>query len=213
MRSFDRRLTIATATAVIVLAAGSTVAIAAASTPPGTAASRTPAVSCVAPSLRGAVVDVILSDMGARMRRAASSEAGRRGPMMGGPMMGGPMMGGSGRAPWTAMMQVRVTPSTAPAGVVSLRVSNTGQMTHELVVLPLPDGQAVGDRAVKSDGRVEEADSLGEVSRTCGAGSGDGLAPGETGWTTLRAPVGRYELVCNLPGHYAAGMSALLTLQ
>ena len=125
-------------------------------------------------------------------------------------MGGGPMMGGAAR---TTMMQVLVTPSTAPAGTVSLRVTNTGVMTHELVVLPLPDGQAVGDRAVGTDGRVDETGSLGEVSRTCGAGSGDGLASGSTGWTSLQLTAGRYELVCNLTGHYAAGMFALLTVE
>jgi hypothetical protein len=202
MRTLDRRLIIGAATAAVVLAAGSTLAMAAGSPTLGAA---TPAASCTPPSLPGAVVDVTLSDMGARRQRAPSSGAG-----MGGPMMGGPMMGGAAR---TTMMQVLVTPSTAPAGTVSLRVTNTGVMTHELVVLPLPDGQAVGDRAVGTDGRVDETGSLGEVSRTCGAGSGDGLASGSAGWTSLQLTAGRYELVCNLTGHYAAGMFALLTVE
>ena len=50
------------------------------------------------------------------------------------------------------------------------------------------------------------AGSVGEVSSSCGAGAGEGLTSGSTGWTTLTLPAGRYELVCNLPGHYAAGM-------
>ena len=202
MRAFDRRLIVGAAVAAVVLAAGSTLAMAAGSPTLGAA---TPAASCTPPSLPGAVVDVTLSDMGARRQRAPSSGAG-----MGGPMMGGPMMGGAAR---TTMMQVLVTPSTAPAGTVSLRVTNTGVMTHELVVLPLPDGQAVGDRAVGTDGRVDETGSLGEVSRTCGAGSGDGLASGSAGWTSLQLKAARYELVCNLTGHYAAGMFALLTVE
>ena len=206
MRAFDRRLIVGAAVAAVVLAAGSTLAMAAGSRTLGAA---TPAASCTPPSLPGAVIDVTLSDMGARMQRAPSSGAGMGGPMMGGPM-GAPMMGGAAR---TTMMQVLVTPSTAPAGTVSLRVTNTGVMTHELVVLPLPDGQAVGDRAVGTDGRVDETGSLGEVSRTCGAGSGDGLASGSAGWTSLQLTAGRYELVCNLTGHYAAGMFALLTVE
>jgi len=197
MRALDRRLIVGAAVAAVVFAAGSTLAMAAGSRTLGAA---TPAASCTPPSLPGAVVDVTLSDMGARRQRAPSSGAG----------MGGPMMGGAAR---TTMMQVLVTPSTAPAGTVSLRVTNTGVMTHELVVLPLPDGQAVGDRAVGTDGRVDETGSLGEVSRTCGAGSGDGLASGSAGWTSLQLTAGRYELVCNLTGHYAAGMFALLTVE
>ena len=38
----------------------------------------------------------------------------------------------------------------------------------------------------------------------------DGIAPGAAGWVTLHLDPGRYELICNLPGHYAAGMYAEL---
>lgn len=33
-----------------------------------------------------------------------------------------------------------------------------------------------------------------------------GIDPGAIGWVTVDLPRGAYELVCNLPGHYAAGM-------
>ena len=36
------------------------------------------------------------------------------------------------------------------------------------------------------------------------------IAPGTTGWTTITLPPGRYELICNIAGHYAAGMYAAL---
>lgn len=36
--------------------------------------------------------------------------------------------------------------------------------------------------------------------------------PRTAGWTTLDLPAGRYELICNLPGHYAAGMYTELTV-
>jgi uncharacterized cupredoxin-like copper-binding protein len=85
-------------------------------------------------------------------------------------------------------------------------VRNAGALTHELVVLPLPAGRAAGAHTVGADGRVDETGSLGEASRTCGAGEGDGIGSGATGWVTLRLQPGHYELVCNLPGHYAAGM-------
>ena len=82
MRGFDRRLIVGAAVAAVVLAAGSTLAMAAGSTTPGTATPTTPVVSCAAPSLPGAIVDVTLTDMGARMRGAATSGAGMGGPMM-----------------------------------------------------------------------------------------------------------------------------------
>lgn len=72
--------------------------------------------------------------------------------------------------------------------------------------MPLPSGQVAGQRPIGADGRIDESGGLGEASRTCAGGAGDGIAAGATGWTTLRLDPGRYELVCNLPGHYAAGM-------
>lgn len=118
----------------------------------------------------------------------------------------GAMMGGRSR------MGLVVDRTQVPAGTVSLVLANAGWRAHELVVLPLADGQQVGTRSVGADGTVDESASLGEASRTGAAGTGDGVEPGTAGWTTLDLPAGRYELVCNLPGHYAAGMYAELTV-
>ena len=74
------------------------------------------------------------------------------------------------------MMYIAATPGTVPHGTVSLRVSNAGMWINELVVLALPTGHGVGQRPVGADGKVDEQGSLGEVSRTCGAGAGDGIA-------------------------------------
>jgi len=166
------------AAAVLTLAAGSTVALAAAS---GAFRSRqaAPNGQCSAPALAGTVVDVALANMGGRM-----------------------MTGGS----TGGMMRVRASRQQVPAGTVSLRVANVGSLVHELIVLPLAPGQQVGQRAIGTDGRVDEAGSVGEASKTCGAGAGDGIDPGAIGWVTLDLAPGTYELLCNLPGHYAAGM-------
>lgn len=111
---------------------------------------------------------------------------------------GGGMMGNH-------MMNVADSPSTVASGDVSLIVWNAGMMVHEFIVLPLPSGGA-GTRPVGPHGQVSEAGSLGEASRSCGDGAGDGIAPGAASWTTLRLSPGPYELLCNLPGHYAMGM-------
>ena len=103
-------------------------------------------------------------------------------------------------------MRIFAIPENVSRGTMSIRVINTGALTHELVVLPLPAGQGIGQRPIGADGKVDEVGSLGEVSRTCGAGPGDGIVAGAAGWTTLNLEPGRYELVCNLPGHYASGM-------
>ena len=188
----NRRLLVGGMLAVLVLAAGSTVGLAAAGgafrgraanstwTPMGPAATRT---RCAAPTLAGALVDVTLVDMGGRM--------------------GGQMM--SGRR-GMGVARVFASPGVVAAGTVSLRVVNQGAATHELVVLPLLAGQAAGTRPVGADGRVDEIGSLGEASRSCSAGEGDGIVAGAMGWVTLTLRPGRYELMCNLPGHYTAGM-------
>ena len=139
-------------------------------------------LTCSAPaSLPGQRVTVTLADMG--MTR---------------------MMGGV--APLGAHMMLRAAPATVAAGKVSLVATNMGWRTHELVVLPLAAGATAGARVPGSDGKVDENGSLGEVSRSCAAGTGDGITAGAVGWVTLTLAPGRYELVCNLPNHYADGM-------
>jgi hypothetical protein len=86
--------------------------------------------------------------------------------------------------------------------------ANMGWRTHGLVVLPLADGAAAGRRVPGGDGRIDEAGSAVEASAGCAAG--DGIASGQVGWVTMTLPPGRYELMCNLPNHYANGMFAEL---
>ena len=140
------------------------------------------AISCSAPTLPGTTVDVQVTDAGDMMMSQA--------PM---------------RATLVA------NPSRAKAGRVSFLVTNTGGLVHELVVLPLTaDGP--GTRPTGTDGKIDESQSLGEASRSCGAGTGDGISPGATGWTTVTLKPGRYELVCDQPWHYTAGMFDVLTV-
>ena len=174
----------------LVLAAASTVAMAAVGGALG-GSRGAPNGQCSAPALPGTVVDVTLTDMGGMM------VGGRW--MMNGYVMGGPM-------------RVLLNQSNVRAGQVSFRVVNSGSLVHELVVLPLAAGHSVGARAVSSDGTADESGSLGEVSRTCAASSGDGIDPGGIGWTTLTLSPGNFELICNRPGHYAAGMFAELVV-
>ena len=114
------------------------------------------------------------------------------------------MMGGT--APMGARMALIATPATVPAGQVSFIVANQGWRTHELVILPLTAGTSAGQQVPGSDGKVDEAASLGEASSTCAAGPGEGIESGSVGWVSITLPPGHYELVCNLTNHYANGM-------
>ena len=172
------------AAAVIALVASAAVAVGGANRGGSGLFSSSPAV----PKLPGTLVNVSLSDMG-------------------GPMMGQPngMMSGGG-------MGLSADQATVPHGTVSFLVTNTGSVNHEMVVLPLANSQTVGTRPIGGDAKVDEAASLGEASKTDGAGAGHGVAPGASSWMTIALAPGRYELVCNLPGHYTAGMYTQLTL-
>jgi len=71
---------------------------------------------------------------------------------------------------------------------------------------------AAGQRLPGPDGKVDETESLVEVSNSCAQGLSDGITSGAVGWTTVDLNPGRYELVCNLKNHYANGMHQLLVV-
>lgn len=126
--------------------------------------------------------------------------------------MGGPMMGGNHEPMSGGAMRLQAEQTTVPHGTVSFLATNDGSITHELVILPLPASQIVGTRLIGNDGEIDETSSLGEASNTCGESAGEGILPGTSSWVSLQLAPGRYELVCNLPGHYAAGMYTQLTV-
>jgi uncharacterized cupredoxin-like copper-binding protein len=111
-----------------------------------------------------------------------------------------------GVASMGAHMSLSASPTTVPAGEVSLVASNRGWRTHELVILPLAGGATDGERLPGADGKVDEGDSLGEASKSCSGGTGEGIRSGAVGWTTVTLSPGQYELICNLRNHYADGM-------
>ena len=204
MPTHGLRLVLGVATASIALGLASTAALATAGLGNPGRPFLTAPLSCDVPTLPGTVVDATLTDM--------------PGAMMGPGMMG---LGPSGQYefgapasgyPWPRMrmMSLSPNPTTVPAGRVSFRVVNGGAWIHELTVLPLVSGQNIGQRRIEADNKVDESTSLGHVEGSCGDDEGDGIVPGATGWTTITLVPGRYELICNVAGHYRAGMYAQL---
>lgn len=95
-----------------------------------------------------------------------------------------------------------ISPSatTLNAGKVTITAANDGKMTHEMVILRT-DKPASG---LGRSSHVSEAGSVGEISN---------LKAGATGSKTFDLKPGHYVVICNLPGHYMAGMHTDLTVR
>ncbi|WBM81484.1 hypothetical protein KIV56_09190 [Cryobacterium breve] len=174
--------------------------------------------SCTPPRPEGAIVNVSLRNAGGSMMGGNTTMMGndaRRPSESGGHMQGngqGMMSGnGNGMMP-SGEMSLIIDRSSVHSGKVSFVATNDGSITHELVVLPLAESKAAGNSPMSTENKIDETDSLGEASATCAAGAGSGIASGTAGWVTLTLAPGRYEVVCNLPGHYVAGMYRELTV-
>ncbi|HZD38851.1 MAG TPA: cupredoxin domain-containing protein [Actinomycetes bacterium] len=92
------------------------------------------------------------------------------------------------------------TVASVPAGKVAFHATNQGPSEHEFVVLKTnlaPESLPVKGGVVTEDAKGIE--NVGELEE---------LGSGATKSTTINLTPGRYLLVCNLPGHYQAGMVA-----
>src|SRR3954451_14990723 len=85
-------------------------------------------------------------------------------------------------------MWIKSSVPSVKAGKVTFNVSNQGQTTHGFAIVPAP--------AKVSGGLVDESTFLA---------GGDHLAAGASGTVTATLKAGTYELICHVPGHYAAG--------
>ena len=95
---------------------------------------------------------------------------------------------------------VNTTASAAAAGKVTFHVRNTGNITHEFVVLKTPKPAA----SLLNGARADESGNVGET--------GD-LKAGASKTITLNLKPGHYALICNLPGHYKAGQHTDFTVR
>jgi uncharacterized cupredoxin-like copper-binding protein/mono/diheme cytochrome c family protein len=100
-------------------------------------------------------------------------------------------------------MSISLSSSTAPAGKVSFVVTNKGPSTHEFVVLstktpadkfPIASFEGEANRFNEDAAGIINVGEAGEIQ------------PGKTKTLTIDMAPGHYAIICNLPGHYAAGM-------
>jgi uncharacterized cupredoxin-like copper-binding protein len=99
---------------------------------------------------------------------------------------------------------ISMQPAVAKAGVVSLVDHNKGPDTHELIIV-----RADGQLPLRSDDITVNEEGL--KPRT--VGQLPGLAPGATSTLRLHLRPGRYEVFCNMLGHYLGGMHAELIVR
>jgi hypothetical protein len=95
---------------------------------------------------------------------------------------------------------VTVDASSALAGEVTFTVTNQGSIGHEFLVVKTDI--EVGKIPLDGDHFPEPADGLEVIDEI------SEFPKGTIESLTLTLEPGKYQLVCNLPGHYAAGMHA-----
>jgi hypothetical protein len=98
--------------------------------------------------------------------------------------------------------RIGVTPSRIPAGRAELVVENEGPDTHELIIVRSGRSQL----PLRSDGLTVDEEALHEV------GAVEGVVPHGAGRVHVELRPGRYELFCNMAGHFMAGMHGQLVV-
>ena len=96
--------------------------------------------------------------------------------------------------------------ATVKGGLVDFTVANSGPSPHEFLIFRA--SQAPDQLPLGSDGRVDESSS--DITKVFD--SGDNISPGGSKVFHAALTPGTYVMVCNLPGHYKAGMHTTLTV-
>ncbi len=101
-------------------------------------------------------------------------------------------------------MGLRVSHTTVSAGEVTFQVKNSStEVMHNVLVFPYVEGKPLPYDSDISMVEEEKAGKLGEIFV---------LEAGKTGELKLTLAPGKYALLCNITGHFANGMWAVLTV-
>lgn len=100
-------------------------------------------------------------------------------------------------------MSIQAGPTVAVSGPVTFSIANTGTLVHELVVLKTDTAEGSIPARATDPSKAQEPGAAGEA---------EDIDPGKTATLTLDLAPGKYVLICNEPGHYAAGMHTSFTI-
>jgi hypothetical protein len=104
-----------------------------------------------------------------------------------------PSAGPARIAVWLTDFRIVPYQSTVAAGKVTFVATNGGKVPHEMVVVRTDSRP----RDLLKGAKASEAGSVGEIGE---------FKAGGTARVTLDLKPGHYLLLCNLPGHFKAGM-------
>lgn len=124
------------------------------------------------------------------------------------PLLAVSCSGGGGEADVDVTLNdssIDLAPVAATAGDVTLVATNQGSTTHEFEIFTVegdvdPSSLPVEDNVAATDG-LTLVDEVEDVT------------PGSEAELTVNLATGTYAVICNLPGHYAQGMHATLTVE
>lgn len=100
-------------------------------------------------------------------------------------------------------MAITLDRTTIYAGPIVFAVSNRGAIVHEFVVLQTSTQPSEMQPDPEEAGKIIEENNIGEI---------DGVAAGRFSGLALDLAPGTYLLICNEPGHFAAGMYVQFTV-
>jgi hypothetical protein len=98
--------------------------------------------------------------------------------------------------------RIVAAPDHIPAGEAELVVRNHGPDEHEVIIVRSSGSQL----PIRGDGLTVNEEALHVV------GAIEGVVPKGVGRVRLRLAPGRYELLCNMAGHFMAGMHGELVV-
>lgn len=99
---------------------------------------------------------------------------------------------------------IALDPPSVPAGEVTFDITNEGPSVHEFLVIRSTGAVDPGDLPI--EGAVVNEDGLDIVDEV------EGMDPTGTEDLTVDLEPGSYIVLCNIEGHYEAGMHTALTV-